>query len=197
MPDCPGVLGAVLAGGESRRFGSDKTAQRMGPSTLLERAVGTLAEVFGRVVIVSSDPSRSVEGVDTIPDLRVGLGPLAGLESALAHASEVGLHAAFLLAADLPLVTAPVVRSICGALEDANAAAPARDGRHGIEPLCAVYAVACLPEVRAALGRGERALHRVFETVGGHRLDLQGDAFLNVNTPSELEEAMTILDIHR
>src|SRR5690606_29222583 len=50
------ALGAVLAGGRSRRFGSDKASAMLGEETLLGRAVGTLRAGLpgAEIVVVSS-----------------------------------------------------------------------------------------------------------------------------------------------
>ena len=85
------MLGAVRAGGESRRFGSDKSSALVIGETLLARAGGTLARVFEDVVVVSS---RATEPAPwpCVPDRRPGLGPLAGIEAALVRAEELLPH---------------------------------------------------------------------------------------------------------
>jgi len=179
----PRLLGAVLAGGAGRRFGSDKAAAVVAGVPLVERAARTLERVFGEVVVVSS--RGSVEGRTTIPDLRAGAGPLAGIESALARASDSGLDGAFVLACDLPLVTAETVRAIVSALGPGAAAAAARDGSPPFEPLCAAYRVTALGDVRALLDGGTRTARALFEAVGGVRVPAPADELHNVNTAQD------------
>jgi molybdopterin-guanine dinucleotide biosynthesis protein A len=184
----------VLAGGRSRRFGSDKAVERVGGATLLDRAADTLAEVFGEVVIVSA---RAVEtDRKVVPDARDPCGPLGGIEAALAHAVELGLDGAFVLACDLPVVTADTVRGVARALDGsptALAAAPAgRDGRSA-EPLCAAYRVACLGAVRALLDEGRLAAVGLFDRVGGVLTPRPDDELLNVNTRADRDRAERVL----
>lgn len=81
------ILGAVLAGGLSSRFGSDKALAELGGQTLLARAVATLEPHCHAVVVVG----RSDAPVPTIPDRPAsGLGPLGGIAAALHYAASHG-----------------------------------------------------------------------------------------------------------
>lgn len=192
MPGPHRFLGAVLAGGRSTRFGADKTAATVGGVPLVERAARTLGEVLPEVVVVGSGASPAAAGPHgraLLRDLREGCGPLGGIEAALAGAEAAGLHGAFVLACDLPLVGPDVVRAVLRALGDADAAAPARHAEPGCEPLCAVYHASCLAPARALLDEGTRAAHRLFGRVRGVTVPLPGADFLNVNTPEDRDRA--------
>jgi molybdopterin-guanine dinucleotide biosynthesis protein A len=184
------MIGAVLAGGESRRFGSDKAAALVMGRSLVERAAETLARVLPEVVIVSSRAPATASWLH-VPDERAGQGPLAGIEAALRYAHDRGLDGAFVLACDLPLVDAPTVEAVIAALGPALAAAPSRDGRW--EPLCAAYRVECLPWASGALDRGERAAHALLEAVSAVGVVLPGDRFLNVNTREDQARVTAVL----
>jgi len=78
------ILGAVLAGGASRRFGSDKALAPMGGTPMLDHVVKTLTPQVAEVVICG----RSWANLRTLPDASADrIGPLAGLESALRYAA--------------------------------------------------------------------------------------------------------------
>lgn len=184
----PRLLGAVLAGGEGRRFGGPKAQAHVGGIPMLNRAVAAVGEVAEVVVVVSArgidDPPAPV-----VPDRVEGAGPLGGLDAALRHARDLSLDGVLLLACDLPLVTSGMLGAVAAALEGRPAVAPQRAGG-GIEPLCAAYGVQVLPEVERRLGREDRSLHALFRAVGGHVLPAgavgaPGAAFLNVNTPDD------------
>lgn len=191
----PRLLGAVLAGGESRRFGRDKAAEVLGGVTLVDRAARTLGEVFANVVVVSTKGTASAW--PTIPDLRPPCGPLGGIEAALREAEEAGLEGVFVLACDLPLVGPETVRAIAYALGDADAVAPARDAVPPVEPLCAIYRIACLGRVTALLDEGQRAAHILFDSVDGATVTLATSDFLNVNTVADRRRAESELSGRR
>lgn len=79
------ILGVVLAGGQSSRFGSDKALAELNGRTLISRAVDALSGWCEDVVIVGRDtgPARC------IPDWpHAGMGPLAGIAAGLRHAQD-------------------------------------------------------------------------------------------------------------
>ena len=93
------VLGAVLAGGAARRFGSDKALALWRGRPLLDHATDLLARHADAVVIAGG----TREGYVSIADRPVpGLGPLGGLCGALAHAADHGFGAVLTVPCDTP-----------------------------------------------------------------------------------------------
>jgi len=196
----PRLLGAVLAGGEGRRFGAPKADATVGGVSLVRRAVDVLAGVVGDVVVVSSRPVADAP-VEVLPDAVPGAGPLAGLASALEAARARGFDGVLLLACDLPLVEAETLTSVRDALGGRAAAAPRRAGG-GVEPLCAAWSVAALGAAFARLDSPDRSLHALFRDVEGVALErpvLSGDdeVFLNVNTPGDRDRAEAALEARK
>ncbi|MHB1194019.1 MAG: molybdenum cofactor guanylyltransferase [Longimicrobiales bacterium] len=195
MTSVPRLLGAVLAGGEGRRFGGPKAEARLGGMSLAERAVALLRQVVEDVVVVSARPMSS-SPAPVVPDRVLGAGPLGGLDAALRHAREGGYEGVLLLACDLPLLTSSFLERVASGLGSHPAAAPARRGG-GVEPLCAAYRVEVLGAVQRRLELEDRSLHALFRDVGGHVLpgaaEGGGDPFLNVNTVDELGRAEAAL----
>jgi molybdenum cofactor guanylyltransferase len=84
------ILGVVLAGGKSSRFGSDKALAEFGGRTLLNRAYDTLTGHCELVVVAGREhgPGRC------IPDWpRAGMGPLGGIAAALRLARDEDFEA--------------------------------------------------------------------------------------------------------
>lgn len=187
----PRLLGAVLAGGEGRRFGGPKAGARAGGMSLLERTVAVLRAVVEDVVVVSADPMAEPPAT-LVPDRVRGMGPLGGLDAALRHARSCGYDGILAVACDLPLLTPAILEAVIEGLGEHAAAAPARDGG-GVEPLCAAYRVGVLEVVERRLQEPDRSLHALFRDVGGHVLPPvaadAGNPFLNVNTLEELARA--------
>ena len=81
------ILGVVLAGGRSTRFGSDKALAELHGHTLLDRAVRALGAFCDAVVIAGRDAGPA----PTLPDWpRPGMGPLGGIAAGLRHAAAHG-----------------------------------------------------------------------------------------------------------
>ena len=92
------VLGAVLAGGASRRFGSDKAVADWCGKPLIEHVIYRMRPQVHTLVVVGRDHP----GEASIPDRPVGLGPLGGLSAALHHAAAAGYDAVLTSGCDLP-----------------------------------------------------------------------------------------------
>jgi len=146
-PALEAVTGAVLCGGRSTRFGSDKALREVAGRTLLQHALDSLAPA-AEVLIVGR--AYTHVAARFIPDLRPGLGPLAGLEAAL-HASSRDWVA--LAGCDLPCLTPAFWRLLC---RHATAGRPVsvRDRGGEFEPLAALYPRTALREVAARLDDG-------------------------------------------
>jgi len=190
------VAGAIIAGGPAKRLGGvAKPFLEVGGRTIADRQLELLrGAALVRVFVVANDPAPwAAWGVDVVPDLVGGAGPLGGIHAALTAAD--GYDAVICLAGDLPFVRADLLATLRDRAPWADAVAP-RSAR-GIEPLCARYARALLPAVDAALLAGQLAVHEMLEQravdwigeVELAALDPDGRSFFNVNTPDDLARA--------
>lgn len=175
----------VLVGGRSRRFGRDKLREPLGEGWLVDRPVAALRDVFGpRVAAVGAcDPevSRRADGV--IEDRYPGVGPVGGIVSALEQSGA----AVFVLAGDMPLVTAAVVREVLrGAAAHRNAWAVLA-GCGFAEPCVGVYRQAALGTLLSVL-RAKR--YRLRDALPKERVavvSVPEGALVNANRPEDLE----------
>jgi molybdopterin-guanine dinucleotide biosynthesis protein A len=77
------ILGAILAGGQSRRFGSDKAEALYEGRALLDHVADALRLQVSEIVVAG----REWPGLPKVADLpEAGIGPLGGLAGALDHA---------------------------------------------------------------------------------------------------------------
>ncbi|MCW6536138.1 MULTISPECIES: molybdenum cofactor guanylyltransferase [Sphingomonas] len=101
------LLGVVLAGGESRRFGSDKARALLGGVALADHARATLAPFVAEVAL------SGAEGIADCP--APGLGPLGGICGALRYAEARGFAAVLTIGCDTPFVPAEVLARLAAA----------------------------------------------------------------------------------
>lgn len=186
------MIGAVLAGGDSRRMGQSKAELEWNGEPLWRRQFGLLREAGAKPIALVRRPDQPDLGAPLCwRDTRAGLGPMAGLEAALAEAGRRPAPSPWLavIAVDMPRLTADWFRTLraacapgCGAL-----------GRHAEagEPLAAIYPLEALPEVSRRLDAGLTSLQRLAEALaqlGRMRfLPIADPApFASVNTPADL-----------
>jgi len=195
----PRILGAVLAGGASSRFGSPKWRATLGGTPMGTRAVLALTPCVERVFALSGDPDVALLGVEVCDDLGPERGPLAGIRTAVVHADRSGADAVVVLACDLPLVSAALVACIADAWGGEDVVAPL--GPRGPEPLCALWSAHALPRIEGAVRAGERSPRRLLAALRHALVPLSvaqaaagcATPFLNVNTPGERRLAERLL----
>ena len=81
------ILGVILAGGKSKRFGQEKSQVKLGDKTLLEHSLYKLKSKFDKILIVTNN--NTIKDYTTINDCIDGqLGPLVGILTAMKWAKE-------------------------------------------------------------------------------------------------------------
>ena len=168
-----GALAAiVIAGGEARRFGSDKLELRdVQGRSLLQVTVTGVAEVADPVIVVGPErpgfrqldevvtPQNVVQLAETVPASVIwaredppGGGPCAALIAGLTRVPDEATHVA-VLAGDAPAGGEAVV-ALRQVIDDA-AAAVVTDPSGREQPMTAVYAVPALRAAIATYGDGQ------------------------------------------
>jgi molybdopterin-guanine dinucleotide biosynthesis protein A len=152
------MQGWVLAGGHSRRMGSDKALlfHRVG-STQLEHATGILAGATGVTPAILGSAERYGRfGFPVVEDRFPDHGPLGGIHAALCSPLAADLN--LIMAVDLPnLTTGFLVTLLDAALANPDRICVIAEG----QPLCGVYRPDCLPAIEAALKSGLRKVTTV------------------------------------
>jgi molybdopterin-guanine dinucleotide biosynthesis protein A len=147
-----------------------------------------LARIFDEVLLVGGDPPADTLG-RRVPDPPGPACALRGVVGALEAARDARV---LVLATDLPLVNDALLLALV-AWPDADAVVPrAGEGRHA---LCALLSrERVLPVAKRRLAAGDLALHGLFGEIRTAwlegeilaRLDPEGLALTNVNTPEDL-----------
>lgn len=191
------VSGAILAGGQSRRMGSDKAALLIQGEPLLRR-VARLVRAITPDVAVIGPPERAalVLDVPIIPDGWPNRGPLGGIATALqAFAGNVVL----VVGCDMPFLNPTLLRYLITLVPGYDAVVVRADGE--AHPLHAVYQQSCLPIIEAQLLAGDLKVQRFLarlkvrfvEGLELDRLDPGRLSTFNANTPEEWETAQRLL----
>ena len=168
-------------------MGRDKRLLRLAGTTLLERNLVFLGDLFPTVALSVRDaaqiPASLPAGVETVTDVVTG-SPLAGLASLLTRYREP----IFALAADVAFPERATVERVVAAFDGVDVALPIV-GDH-LEPLHAVYGPACAPHLKRLLDRGAHSLLDLLPEVRVRTVPFsRAEPFFNVNSPDDWEEA--------
>jgi len=172
----------ILAGGTSRRFGSDKSQARLSEYSLLDEILHGLP--FGLpVIVVGPGQPTSLRTVQMTREQPINGGPVAGI-------SAVGV-----IATDMPFA-APLISHLVDELpEEADGIVPI-DATGFQQPLCAVYRVEALEKALAQLGEPYgQSMRNLITLLNVHGVIMGDDAqnaLIDIDTPSDLEHAVAI-----
>ena len=192
------ILGAVLAGGKSKRFGEDKSKVRLGDKTLLEHTLHKVKSKFNNVVIVSN--SNFSKDYTTIKDCIDGqLGPLVGVLSVMKWIKKNNFSYNWI--ATFPCDTPFFDLSI---IEKFNEASKLEDGllyfaksakqRHNIFGLWSLKLIETLE--KDIIENHYRKVEEWANKIGIKTINISydnTDPFFNINTREDLVEAKKIL----
>jgi molybdopterin-guanine dinucleotide biosynthesis protein A len=186
------VLGVVLAGGKSSRFGADKATAVLCGETLLSRVCRRAAPQATALLINRNVGDHPLQ-YQLLPDEFPGQGPLAGVLAGLARASFENLSFLATFACDAPFFPDDTVDRLWHGLRRTGADyCVAQRGR--VEHYAiALWHVRCRESLYAAFSGGLRSLHGVSNTLSKAVAEFPisgegpgGDAFFNINTPEDL-----------
>jgi molybdopterin-guanine dinucleotide biosynthesis protein A len=165
-------------------MGRDKARLPFRGKTLVEHVAAAVAEAAGSAVLVGAPERYEGMRFPRLADTRAGLGPLAGIQTALE-----ATHAIWnlIVACDMPEVSGAFLRLLMEAAEGSEADCLIPIGPSGRpEPLCAAYRSVCRHAVRQALDRGVR---KVTDGLAGLRIATwqvaESHWFSNVNTAED------------
>ena len=169
------ILGVVLAGGQSVRFGSDKALAELAGHTLLARAVDQLSGWCEYVVVAG----RETAPAPTLPDWpQAGMGPLGGIAAALHLAADEGYEAVLSIGVDAP--------DLPDDLPTLLTPAPAYLAAQRVVGLWPVSALGAIEAILT--GTGKHSVRAFAEAIGATAVRLATDP-ANINTPTDLTEA--------
>lgn len=173
------AIGALLAGGQSRRMGIDKALLPVGAGTLLDHMLAKLRALDLAEVVVCRDAPGCI--ADRIP----GQGPLGALHSLSIHYPGRDL---LVVPVDMPLVAAGTLAALLAARDAAQR--PRHYAGYRL-PLWLPLSPAAIGAIatRVTDPAADRSLAALLRELGAETLPLHPPEteFANVNTPAEWE----------
>jgi molybdopterin-guanine dinucleotide biosynthesis protein A len=196
----------VLAGGFSSRFGQDKGLLELADKPLIRHVTDAIDPLVDEVVVVTKSRERVLEysnvlvaDVQFVVDVCEARSPLIGALTGFGSAH--GKYS-LLLPFDTPFISEQVVSLLFELCQGKTAVIPRWPNGY-IEPLNAVYHTKlALEAAENAVTEGKMKVRALIEKLQGVRyistiaiqqLDPELLTFFNVNTPADLNRAMTLI----
>lgn len=175
------ILGVVLAGGKSTRFGGDKAQAKLGGKPLIDRAIAALQAQCDAVVVAG----RKTAPVETITDWPAGdMGPLGGIAAGLRHAEAEGFASVLTCGVDSASLPDTLLERLSPAPSFLSS-----------QPVIGHWPVAALTALTDILRGDGRHSMLAFATAIGAREVKLADKPANINTKADLAAAEARDDI--
>lgn len=143
----------ILAGGESKRMGTDKASLVINGTSLVERVAGNMRGCFNEVILSTRDIDIEIDDVTTVKDKYGRRGPAIGLISA---ASEIKNDWVFVIACDMPVASNKLINYMSTLRDGVDMVVPNAEGQ--VQPLFAFYSKRSIELLKESIENGERGL---------------------------------------
>ncbi len=183
----PQPIGVILAGGVGRRIGGDKAVVDLCGRPLISYPLRAMRSVTADLAVVAKSDTRlpPLAGISVWIEPDEPRHPLVGLVHALERASG---RAVLVCAADMPLITAAVLRSLADA-DTGAAPAVIATGLGGLQPQLGRYESAARASLAPAAAEGRRSLRETVAALGPTLVEVPERVLFNVNTAEDLARA--------
>ena len=195
------ILGAVLAGGKSQRFGEDKSQVKLGDKLLIDYILSEIIDEFNEVLVVSNNliKFKESEKISLIKDFRKDLGPLGGVLTAMKWVKDNNKDYQWIstFPADTPFFKNQILKDFLNKInidEGKLFFIKSNNTRHNIFGL---WSIDLMDKLEEDLDKGERKVEVWANSIGVKNINMKfenKDPFFNINTKEDLEKAKEILN---
>ena len=194
------ILGVVLAGGKSQRFGEDKCQVKLGDKLLIDYILSEIIDEFEEVLLVTNNSIdfKNSKKISLINDFKKNLGPLGGVLTAMKWVKKNNKNYQWIstFPADTPFFKTHILKEFLQTINFSESKLffiKSNNTRHNIFGL---WSIDLLEKLEEDLEKGERKVEIWANNIGVKSIDMHfknKDPFFNINTKEELAIAEEIL----
>jgi len=196
------ILGIILAGGKSSRFGEDKSTVKLGNKTLLDHTVNKIENEFNEILVISNNKEFNFKNnkIHVVEDCIEGqLGPLVGILTAMKWVKKNNKNYKWIASfpCDTPFFDMKFVSELKIKIKETSKKLIFLNSdkkRHNIFGLWSVDLIETLEE---DIKNGLRKVEIWADKIGYENINIntkEFDMFLNINTKEDLEKAEKNID---
>ena len=190
------ILGAVLAGGKSQRFGEDKSQVKLNGKLLIDYILSEIIDEFKEILIVSNNQIKfkNYENISLINDFKKDQGPLGGVLSAMKWAKEKNNKYKWIstFPVDTPFFKKEILQKFLSEINSEESKLffiKSNNTRHNI---FGIWSIDLMKKLEDDLNEGQRKVEVWANSVGVKIINMEfinKDPFFNINTKEDLEKA--------
>ena len=196
------ILGIILAGGKSSRFGEDKSTAKLGNKTLLDHTVNKIENEFNEILVISNNKEFNFKNnkIHVVKDCIEGqLGPLVGILTAMKWVKKNNKNYKWIASfpCDTPFFDMKFISELKIKIKETSKKLIFLNSdkkRHNIFGLWSVDLIETLEE---DIKNGLRKVEIWADKIGYENINIntkEFDMFLNINTKEDLKKAKENID---
>ena len=198
--DLNNILGVVLAGGKSQRFGQNKTQVKLKNQLLIDYILKEIVDEFKETLIIANEPIKFMKSksISVIKDYQSGLGPLGGVLTAMKWIKENNKNYKWIstFPSDTPFFTKKELKYFYANVRVNDGKLffiKNEETRHNIFGL---WSLDLMEKLESDILKGERKVEFWADTIGVNTVNIKykkPDPFFNINTEDDLKKAIEIM----
>ncbi len=199
--DHSNILGVVLAGGKSQRFGEDKCQVKLGDKLLIDYILSEIIDEFNEVLLISNNKIKYINSnkISLVEDTKMGLGPLGGILTAMKWIRQNNKSYKWIstFPSDTPFFKKQILNNFLEEIKNYEGKLffiNSNDTRHNIFGL---WSIDLLERLEKDLDNGERKVEMWANKIGVKSINMKfenKDPFFNINTKEDLIKAEEYLE---
>ena len=196
------ILGIILAGGKSSRFGEDKSTAKLGNKTLLDHTVSKIENEFNEILVISNNKDFNFKNnkIHLVEDCIKGqLGPLVGILTAMKWVTKNKKNYKWIASfpCDTPFFDIKLISELKIKVKETSKKLIFLNSNKKRHNIFGLWSLDLIEILEKDIKNSFRKVELWADKVGYENININEekfDRFLNINTKKDLEKAKENLD---
>ena len=196
------ILGIILAGGKSSRFGEDKSTAKLGDKTLLDHTINKIENEFNEILVISNNKEFNFKNnkIHVVEDCIEGqLGPLVGILTAMKWVIKNKKNYKWIASfpCDTPFFDIKLISELKIKVKETSKKLIFLNSNKKRHNIFGLWSMDLIEILEKDIKNSFRKVELWADKIGYENININEekfDRFLNINTKKDLEKAKENLD---
>ena len=196
------ILGIILAGGKSSRFGEDKSTVKLGNKTLLDHTINKIENEFNEILVISNNKEFNFKNnkIHVVEDCIEGqLGPLVGILTAMKWVIKNKKNYKWIASfpCDTPFFDIKLISELKIKVKETSKKLIFLNSNKKRHNIFGLWSMDLIEILEKDIKNSFRKVELWADKIGYENININEekfDRFLNINTKKDLEKAKENLD---